>query len=194
MINVNDLQALPDKAIVERLDNLIAGGGSNNIVKDGTTATGGNPSNLTSVWQGTPIDPAGTKTLLVGGQCDASDPDIFVQPIRIDGNGRLVVIDQQIYEQLSTSTKQGNKVYGLDNSGFPLIADNFMSKQLITNQGGIAGGLNGLCYDLIQDAKTAGFNAMIPNTYKVNIFHTNAVGLDIVIVVSACFTNLRNNF
>jgi hypothetical protein len=189
MINVNDLQALPDKAIVERLDNLIAGSGSN-IIKDGTTGTGGNPSNLTAVWQGTPIDPAGTKTLLVGGQCDASDPDIFVQPIRLDGNGNLVVIDQQIYEQLNTSTKQGNKVYGLDNSGFPLLSDNWLNRVVVTNQAGLHAVLNTINYNLLQDATAVNFKAMIPNTYTLNITHTNAVTNDIIVSVCACFTTL----
>lgn len=117
MINVEDLQALPDKAIVERLDETI---------------------------------------------------------------GRL-----------DESTVQGNKVYGLENSDYPLIGDNFLAIQSTTTQGYVAEKIASLSYDLIQQATDNGYSAMIPDTYKVNVVHTNNGSNDIIVSISACFTDFK---
>jgi hypothetical protein len=96
--------------------------------------------------------------------------------------------DKAIVERLDSSTKNGNKIYGLDNSTYPLLSDNWLNKVVVTNQAGLHAVLDTINYDLLQDATNNNFTAMIPNTYTLNIVHTNAVTNDIIVSVCACFT------
>jgi hypothetical protein len=96
--------------------------------------------------------------------------------------------DKAICERLDSSVKHGNKLYGLDNSDFPLIGDNTLAICQITTQVNLAEKIQTMSYDLFQNSQGYGFNAMIPNTYNVSIVHTNNGTNDIIITISAIFT------
>jgi hypothetical protein len=195
MINVNELQALPDKAIVERLDDLIAGGGNTNVVKDGTTASGGEPSFLVGTDSNNNVFDSITggklNSLLVGGldSTYAGTDDYFVRPMKVDIQGRIQNHDPQLSDTLTQSTNNGNKVYGLESSNnYPLIGDNTLAICQITTQVSLAQKVETMSYNLFQNAISAGYTAMIPATWNVSIVHTNNGTNDIIVTISAIFS------
>ena len=96
--------------------------------------------------------------------------------------------DKAIVERLDSSLKEGNKLYGLENSDFPLIGDNTLAICQITTQVSLSQKIETMSYDLFQNAQSYGYNAMIPNTYNLSIVHTNNGNNDIIITISAIFT------
>jgi len=98
--------------------------------------------------------------------------------------------DKAIVERLDSSSKNGNKMYGLVNSAFPLLSDNWLNRVVVTNQANLSSVLNTINADLMEDGVTANYTAMIPNTYTLNIVHTNAITNDIIVSVCAAFTIL----
>ena len=85
MIPIDKLQALPDKAIVERLDNLV-------------TNEDGNPSNLLSVSDEAYLS-SNQKLLVVGGRTN----DSYVS-LRLNDNYSLQVSDSSLNDSLNKLT------------------------------------------------------------------------------------------